>query len=304
MSGLVAIRPYLRIEDQPLITKLQVEQYKDDGYVVIEDVIDVETLNELRRVTDELVAQARDTTEHTSTLDLDPSHTPDNPLVRRIKHPYFAHPFYQSIAAYPPTMAVLSELIGDDIRLRTGGKVNLKLAGDGAAVEWHQDWAFYPHTNQDVLAVGMLLDDMAADNGPLLVIPGSHKDPIYNHHTNGLFCGAIDVKREGLNVSEAREVHAPAGSITVHHARLVHGSAVNRSSRARRILFYVYAACDAWPLMGISDLNEFDGMIMHGKPTLHARMEEVPVRMPLPAASNQGSIYENQSTLENRYFLA
>ena len=287
-----------------MITTRQVEQYEAVGYIVVQDVIDDETLNELRRVTDDLVAQARDTTEHTSTLDLDPSHTPENPLVRRIKHPFFAHPFYQSIAAYPPIMAVLSELIGGDIRLRTGGKVNLKLAGDGAAVEWHQDWAFYPHTNQDVLAVGMLLDDMSVDNGPLLVLPGSHKGPIHNHHSQGLFCGAIDVKREGLDVSGARELHAPAGSITVHHARLVHGSAVNRSMRARRILFYVYAACDAWPLMGISDLDEFDGMIMHGESTVNARMEDVPVRMPLPAASNQGSIYENQRTLENKYFLS
>ncbi|MCY4093664.1 MAG: phytanoyl-CoA dioxygenase family protein [Gammaproteobacteria bacterium] len=287
-----------------MIRERQREKYETDGYVVIQDVIDVATLNELRRVTDDLVGQARDTTEHTSTLDLDPSHTPEKPLVRRIKHPYFAHPFYQSIAAHPPLMAVLSELIGDDIRLRTGGKVNLKLAGDGAAVEWHQDWAFYPHTNQDVLAVGMLLDDMGPDNGPLLVLPGSHKGPIYNHHSQGLFCGAIDVKREGLDVSGARELHATAGSITVHHARLVHGSAVNRSTRARRILFYVYAACDAWPLMGINDLDEFDEMIMHGEATLNARMEDVPVRMPLPAASNQGSIYENQRTLENKYFLA
>ena len=287
-----------------MITESQVEQYESDGYIVIENVIDVETLNELRGVTDDLVEKARGITEHTPTLDLDPSHTPDQPLVRRIKHPYFAHPFYQTIAAYPPIMSVLSKLIGDDIRLRTGGKINLKLAGDGAAVEWHQDWAFYPHSNQDVLAVGILLDEMSSDNGPLLVLPGSHRGPIYDHHSRGVFCGAIDVTQQKLDVEDAKELSGSPGAITVHHARLVHGSAVNRSSRARRVLFYVYAACDAWPLMGISDLDEFDAMIMHGKPTLTARMEEVPVRMPLPAAANQGSIYENQRSLENKYFLA
>ncbi len=289
-------------EDSFLLTERQVEQYNTEGYVVLENVIDEDALAQLRQVTDELVAKAHGITEHTSTLDLDPSHTPDEPLVRRIKHPYFAHPFYQAIAAYPPIMAALSTLIGDDIRLRTGGKINLKLAGDGAAVEWHQDWAFYPHTNQDVLAVGMLLDDMRTDNGPLLVLPGSHKGPIYDHHSDGVFCGAIDVKREGLDVSQARELHGSAGTITVHHARLVHGSAVNHSTRARRILFYVYASCDAWPLMGVSDLDEFDGMIMQGATTLRPRMEQVPVRMPLPAAPNQGSIYENQRMLKNKHF--
>jgi len=36
----------------------------------------------------------------------------------------------------------------------------MKAAGVSAAVEWHQDWAFYPHTNADLLAVGIMLDDI------------------------------------------------------------------------------------------------------------------------------------------------
>ena len=35
-------------------------------------------------------------------------------------------------------------------------------AGFGAAVEWHQDWAFYPHTNDDLAAVGVMMDDLWA----------------------------------------------------------------------------------------------------------------------------------------------
>ena len=285
-----------------MLTDQQLDQYASDGYVVVEGALEPETLAELRGVTDTLVASARGATEHTSVLDLDPAHTPEAPKVRRIKHPYFAHPFYRRLAAHEGIMAALTPLIGEHIRLRTGGKVNLKLPGDGAAVEWHQDWAFYPHSNQSVLAVGVLLDDVGADNGPLMVLPGSHRGPIHDHHSQGAFCGAIDVKRAGLDVSCARQIHGRAGAITVHHARLVHGSAVNRSNRARRILFYVYAAADAWPLAGVDDLDEFDAMLMHGQPTLQPRLEAVPVRMPLPRAPNQGSIYENQRTLENRYF--
>ena len=288
-------------ESTALTTK-QIEQYNTEGYLVIEDALDPQTLRDLVRVTDQLVEEARGTTEHTSTLDLDPAHSPEDPKVRRIKHPYFAHPFYRELASNQQVMSILSPLIGENIRLRTGGKINLKLAGDGAPVEWHQDWGFYPHTNQDVLAVGMLLDDMGVDNGPLLVIPGSHKGPIYEHHSQGVFCGAIDVKQSGLDVSNASELHGPAGSITVHHARLIHGSAINQSNRSRRILFYVYAACDAWPLMGVPDLDQFESMVTQGESTLRPRLEDLPVRIPLPAAPNQGSIYENQLTLENKYF--
>ena len=38
-----------------------------------------------------------------------------------------------------------------------------------------------------------------------------------------------------------------AGDMTVHHVRLLHGSAPNRSDRARKILFYECARADAWP---------------------------------------------------------
>ena len=69
----------------------------------------------------------------------------------------------------------------------------MKSGGFGSPVEWHQDWAFYPHTNQDVLAVGILLDDMDADNGPLMMAPSSHRGPVFGYHSDGAFCGAINV---------------------------------------------------------------------------------------------------------------
>ena len=285
-----------------MLSESQINQYEDEGYVLVENAVDPEVLKEIHRVTDELVAGSAGVTEHTNVLDLDASHTPENPRVRRIKHPYFVHPCYRDLARHPGILDAIAPLIGTNIRLLTGGKINLKLKGDGAAIEWHQDWAFYPHTNQDLLAIGLMLDDVDHDNGPLLVVPGSHRGPIYDHHSEGVFCGAIDAVRSGLNVSEAKAIVGKAGSMTIHHVRLVHGSAANKSNRSRRMLFYMYAATDAWPLKGVTDLDEFDSMIMRGQATRNPRMESLPIRIPLPVAPNQGSIYENQRTLKNRFF--
>ena len=288
-----------------ILTEAQIAQYREDGYVLVDGLLEDDTLSELRRVTDEIVAGAAGIEEHTGILDLEASHRPDAPRVRRIKQPHRADPFYWELAGHAGIMAALEPLIGRNIRLRAGGKINMKAAEYGAPVEWHQDWAFYPHTNQDVLAVGILLDDMDSDNGPLLVLPGSHRGPVYDHHSHGAFCGAIDVEREGPDLSGARELHARAGSITIHHARLVHGSTMNRSARQRRVLYYEYAAADAWPLAGIEHLDkldDFNDRLVHGEPTLQPRMEDVPVRMPLPRAPYQGSIYENQRTLSGQYF--
>jgi hypothetical protein len=41
-----------------------------------------------------------------------------------------------------------------------------------------------------------------------------------------------------------------------------------------------------------------------GEPTIEPRAEKVPMRMPLPSALAEGSIYENQTALRNRFFEA
>ena len=283
----------------------QVTFYRERGYLMVQDVLDASAVAELRRVTEEVAAGARGLTEHSRFLDLEASHTPERPRVRRIKTPYLAHPFYRGLAADRRITDILAALIGEDIRMRPGGKVNMKAAGYGAPVEWHQDWAFYPHTNDDVLAVGILIDDMTLDNGPLMMLPETHKGPVHDHHADGAFCGAIDPESTAIDFGAAVPLTGPAGSITIHHARLIHGSALNRSAAPRRLLLFEYAAADAWPLAGtedVSDFAEFCGRVVRGRPCLTPRLADVPVRMPLPKAVHQGSIYENQRTLEHNYF--
>jgi hypothetical protein len=68
------------------------------------------------------------------------------------------------------------------------------------------------------------------------------------------------------------------------------------------LLLYEVAASDAWPLMGVKDFEEFDSRLLTGKSVIAPRMTEVPVRMPLPPAKRQGSIYETQSASKKTYF--
>lgn len=90
--------------------------------------------------------------------------------------------------------------------------------------------------------------------------------------------------------------------MTIHHARLVHGSALNRSNRQRRLLLHEYTAADAWPLMGVANFDDFNDRMVLGSPSVEPRIVAAPVRMPLPAADHQGSIYENQRSTGQRYF--
>jgi phytanoyl-CoA hydroxylase len=278
------------------------EAYRRDGFIVLPDVLARDEVERLCRVTRAFVDKARHVAANDEIYDLEDSHTPAEPRVRRIKTPHLFDPEYARAARHPKIVALLQDLWGT-VRFDTG-KLNMKSAGYGAPVEWHQDWAFYPHTNDDLAAVGIMLDDCTPENGPMLVLPGSHRGPIYDHHAaDGRFCGAFDPGTCGLDVSGAVPCLGTAGSITIHHVRAVHGSATNGSGRDRRFLLFQYRAADAWPLIGFKDgIEAFDELLLAGGPTLTPRLSPVPVRLPLPPAEHQGSIYENQRAASRRFF--
>jgi phytanoyl-CoA hydroxylase len=285
-----------------MLTDEQKREYEAVGAIVVPDVLSPEEVAALRRVTDSFVERARQVTAHDAIYDLEDTHTPEMPRVRRIKAPHLHDAVYADLARHPRILAVLQELWGPDIRFDTA-KLNMKSAGYGAAVEWHQDWAFYPHTNDDLAAVGVMMDDMEVENGPLLIIPGSHKGPVHDHHADGRFCGAMDPGKQEVDYSAAVPLTGKAGSITVHHVRAVHGSAPNLSNRDRRLLLFQFRAADAWPLLGFPQgIDAFDALMVAGTPSNAPRLTPVPVRLPLPPADLQGSIYENQKGLKNRFF--
>ncbi len=284
-----------------MLTQAQIDEYNEIGALVVPDVLTPEEVKRLSDVTDGFVERARGLTAHTDVYDLEDSHTPDKPRVRRIKGAHLHDPAYEALTRHPKIIAVLQSLWGPDIRFDTA-KLNMKCAGFGAPVEWHQDWAFYPHTNDNLAAVGVMFDDMAMENGPLMIIPGSHRGPAYDHHANGVFCGAMDPANHDVDYGKAVPLLGKAGSITVHHVRAVHGSAPNVSERDRRLLLFQFRAADAWPLLGFpGGIEKFNALMVAGQPR-EPRLAEVPVRLPLPPATKQGSLYENQKGMKNRFF--
>jgi phytanoyl-CoA hydroxylase len=285
-----------------ILTDAQRAAYEQDGFIVVPDVFSAAETDELRRVTDGFVARSASIAVNDDVYDLEDTHSAAEPRVRRLKAPHLIDPAFFRASRNDKVVAILKELWGS-VRFDTG-KLNMKSAGYGAPVEWHQDWAFYPHTNDDLAAVGIMLDDVDMENGPMMVVPGSHQGPIYDHHgPDGRFCGAMDPERCDIDLSRALPCVGKAGSVTIHHVRAVHGSATNFSGRERRFLLYQYRAADAWPLLGLKEgIDKFNEQLLAGEPSLAPRLANVPVRMPLPPAAHQGSIYENQRASGRRYF--
>ena len=300
-----------------MITKDQVNSYNEKGYLIIENAIPSDKLKELQKVTNEFVKKSRDVKENDEIFDISDDHTSDNPKLRRLKNPHQIHKTYEDITKDNCILDIVSQLIGNNLR-RDHTKLNFKAANGGEAIEWHQDWAFYPHTNDNILEVGIFLDDCREENGPLMAVPGSHLGPLDDHHHNGYFIGAVDPAKSNYDLNTAETFLAKAGAISLHHVRSLHGSKKNNSDISRRMLFIGYTASDAWPLKGILDLGlkatsgesdfvkniyqVYSNNIVKGEPCLEARVETNPIKMPYPPAPSIGSIFENQKEVLGRSF--
>ncbi|MDA9008819.1 phytanoyl-CoA dioxygenase family protein [Alphaproteobacteria bacterium] len=287
------------------LSEEQVGFYREKGYLVLENRVPMAIIESIRVEITRFEEEAGGMTQSNDRIDLENNHSPDHPRVRRIKLPHKTSDIVNQMMYSDHVLAPVRDLIGDNLRLHST-KLNMKSASYGAVIEWHQDFAFYPHTNDDVLAVGIAIDDMSSENGPLMVMPGSHKGPIYDHHIDSVFAGAMDLTANGLSLDDAVELSGPAGSLSIHHGRIAHGSAPNTSDRDRRLLFIEITAADAFPVSG--SMTKFDGIedynnrMLCGEPTLTPRLTSVPVRIPQPQPDLNRSIYEIQSQVKSSAF--
>ncbi len=279
----------------PALTESDIGAYRRDGCLIVENVFGESTIARLRQVVDEFVEKSRSVTEHDAVFDLEPGHTAERPLLRRLKSPTLNHPLFEEVMRSDLLADLVEPLLGDGVRFQ-GDKLNMKTAVAGSPVEWHQDFAFYPHTTDDLLAVGIALDDSTLENGCLMGMCGSHLGPVLDHHQDGAFIGAISPSRESVNLSEAVPLEIKAGDVTIHHTKLLHGSASNRSSSPRRLWLIQYAAVSAWPLMGVRDFDFFEWSLIRGEPTREFKVKDQTVRVPLPGAVYTGAtIFELQT---------
>jgi len=280
-----------------MLTPEQIAEYHENGFITVENVLNTAEVDSLRRVTDEFVEKTRAITENDAIYDLEPNHSADNPRLRRLKNPIEHHEVYDQMIRHEAILGIVEQLIGKGLRTN-GNKLNMKPPSKGSAVEWHQDWAFYPHTNDDLLAVGIAIDDMTEENGCMLMVPGSHKTDLVSHHENGVFVGAVS--EPNFKPDNIAKVLVKAGGISLHHARTLHASTPNHSQHPRRLLLFQYCSIDSWPLTGFADMDAYRASIIRGEPTYTPRMEAVPVIIPLPKPDKAGSIFEIQDAMQNK----
>ncbi len=276
----------------------------ENGYLALEGFLAPEELRSIRAAVDELVEQAADLSGPTKQYDIGPPRPGAEPVVRRIFNPADADPRLEAIAFSDRVLDVVESLIGPNIEFHHG-KVNLKWPRGGAEVAWHQDLAFFPHTNTDLVACMFYLDDATVENGCLMVLPGSHRYGVLDHFADGVFVGAVTKALDTLPMDRVQPVEVPAGSMTVHHCLVLHASEENRSAKPRRVLIYQYRSADAMQLVPDRSGSRHYGRLLRGEQNGVVRCEQITYRLPNHfAPDRQRSLYELQEEFKRKQGIA
>jgi len=234
-----------------ILSQNQKKQFWSDGFLLVENAINDRQLENLKKTFLDWVNESRNyKTDYGETMDgrprfdLQPGHSSDVPGLRRIQSPEEISEVFADVMRNGRSVDMCAELIGQGIRFHHG-KVNSKLPGTATKVNFHQDFPFEPMTNDDMITCLLFIDDVTLENGPLEVVPGTHKGPLYSHWHNGTFTGSVSDEILAEHEDKIIRCTGKAGSVCLMHASLLHGSAPNLSNKSRTLYISTYYAEDA-----------------------------------------------------------
>lgn len=270
------------------------EQYRREGYIVVNSVFTADDLAPVERAIDELTERAVASGGKCDYLELEPELVDGRRVPRRIYSPYDQHKAFQALATSSKVLDRIESLIGSSFNLHHS-KLNMKPARVGSSVEWHQDLAFFPHTNDDLVTMLIYLDEATEQNGCLQVLPRHHSHYFNHALPDGSFAGLITEDIDGGQFGRPMPLAAPAGSVIFMHCITPHSSLPNRSARPRRTLIFEYRAADAYPVFyGHGTLDDEAGVRpLRGQPARFARFGG-PAPM-IPKHMTTSAIYDLQA---------
>ncbi|MBA3708575.1 MAG: phytanoyl-CoA dioxygenase family protein [Planctomycetes bacterium] len=224
-------------------TREQIRSFNDDGYLVVEDLIDPAAVAALRARLDELQEASVAGADAPVKFQLEKggAATAVKPSLRKLDEPALTDPLFRSVAATPAILDIVTTLTGGGVHLMLySDQVFMKPAFCGSEKPLHQDNSYFkvtPHTAG--ITCWIALDDATTENGCLHYIPGSHKLGLVKHRE---MAEKMHLTPD-VDFPLPTEVAVPvrAGTCIFHHLLAMHSSKANRSALPRRAYAVHYA---------------------------------------------------------------
>jgi len=204
------------------VTPDQVAFYRENGYLKFGRIFEQREVAALREHVDEMIAA------------LPPGKRPEE-----MDRPHFEDPWLFRYLTDPRVLDVIEGFLGPDIVLWSSHLI-AKPGGDGKAVPWHTDGAYWrgrlkPMT---VITLWLAVDESTRENGCMRVIRGSHRGPgaaidQYEPVDRETHLFDARLKPELVDESQAVDLELRVGECHFHDAWTIHGSTPNRSPQRR-----------------------------------------------------------------------
>ncbi len=248
-----------------ILTKSQREEYFEEGGLGVYEVLGKEWLQKANQSVEEFIEKSKKISVSNNIYDLQKDHTSKNAKLRRVSSPCdYSHNLWKLLLE-GPVGDIAEDLLGPTVRFYQS-KLNFKSSKGGSEVKWHQDKPYFPHSNDSVFTLGVYLEDCDDLQGPLEIIPGSHKKEVFSHYENSQWTGHISEKDlPKINFSKKKILKGKAGSVTIHNYRTVHGSKENNSNLARPLMLYVLSSGDSVPYTPQPLKSKYEQQIVRGK---------------------------------------
>ncbi|MFC3554309.1 ectoine hydroxylase [Alcaligenes endophyticus] len=227
----------------------QLSDYERNGFVVLPELFNA---REVQALLDELTTMSADR----GLLGRDEAITePDSLALRSIFKVHKLNPLLGKLARDPRVIHVARQVLGSEVYLHQS-RINMKPGFNGKEFYWHSDFETW-HVEDGMpsmraVSCSILLTDNNACNGPLMLVPGSHRQFIacagetpehnYKHSLKQQETGVPDELSLKLLVEQGgiEAVTAKAGSVIFFECNTMHGSSGNISPWPRANAFFVY----------------------------------------------------------------
>jgi len=231
------------------LTSEELAFFEENGYLIKQSLLDRDTVDALLAEGERLAREYDPRTRH------DVITEPDSDVIRSIFRVHRDNPVYRGLAADERLAGTARQIVGSDVYIHQS-RINFKPELDGKEFYWHSDFETW-HTEDGMprmraLSVSIALSDNYALNGPLMLVPGSHRhyvtctgatpDDNYKKSLRAQEIGTPDddslrwlVDQGGIDAPTG-----PAGSIVMFDCNTMHGSNGNITPLPRSNIFAVY----------------------------------------------------------------
>lgn len=155
-------------------------------------------------------------------------------LGRELKYVAMTHLYFRwafNLSTHSNILNAVEQILGPEILVQ-GTLILCKQANDASFVAWHQDLNYITQNSSPAVSAWVALSNSTCRSGCMRVIPGSHKKDILPHSDSAIENNMVPFSVE-LDKARAVDVELRSGEMSLHDARLVHGSQPNQSDDKR-----------------------------------------------------------------------